>query len=185
MKLHFWYSVSRASVAGLLCVLSLGACAKGSTVIVPERDRSELVRFSWQNVNMPKDVNFDGVADFKDVQAMQLILAEGPFDVPYNEQPTVYADINGDARVEIKDLVFLADSIVPWYRAQAPLDVNGDGVISETDANAIINFLNARPPGVNPLTSPRINDLALDTNGDNGVSPIDALLVINYLNSGR
>ena len=172
-------------MVGLMCVVGLGACAKSSTVLVMQRDPSKLVRFSWQNVNMPTDVNSDGVTDFKDIEAMQLILAEGPFDVPYNEQPTVFADIDGDARVEIEDLVSLAAGIVPWYRAEAPLDVNGDGVISELDADAITNFLNARPPGVNPLTSPRINDLALDTNGNNGVSPIDLLLVINYLNARR
>ncbi|QDV25787.1 Ig-like domain-containing protein [Aureliella helgolandensis] len=63
----------------------------------------------------------------------------------------------------------------PQITVYDPLDVNGDGYISPSDALQVINLLNSE--------STEEGDMARDTNGDGHVSPIDALLVINRLNA--
>jgi len=68
----------------------------------------------------------------------------------------------------------------PWL----PVDVNGDGRVSSSDALSVINLLNT------PGASRRVDDMSdplrqpfLDVSGDGRISAHDALLVINHLNT--
>jgi hypothetical protein len=68
----------------------------------------------------------------------------------------------------------------PWL----PVDVNGDGRVSSSDALSVINLLNT------PGASRRVDDMSnplqqpfLDVSGDGRISSLDALLVINHLNT--
>ncbi len=76
----------------------------------------------------------------------------------------------------------------PWQNPINNLDVNGDGIVTNSDALLIINRLNDGR-GARPLSVPRaFSDLVLgdiDTTGDNFLSAADALRVINTLNTNR
>ncbi|MBL8870047.1 MAG: hypothetical protein JNK90_09640, partial [Planctomycetaceae bacterium] len=74
----------------------------------------------------------------------------------------------------------------PWTNETLPLDVNGDGVISATDALIIINILNASGgtlalPPIATSRSARSTPDYVDVNGDGNVGTIDALIVINRI----
>ncbi|MBN8601391.1 MAG: hypothetical protein J0M26_10215 [Planctomycetes bacterium] len=74
----------------------------------------------------------------------------------------------------------------PWTNETLPLDVNGDGVISATDALIIINILNASGgtlalPPIATSRNARSTPDYVDVNGDGNVGTIDALIVINRI----
>jgi len=68
----------------------------------------------------------------------------------------------------------------PWFNWVQPLDVNGDGFVSPSDALAIINYLNS--VGASTLDVHASANPFLDVNNDSFLSPVDALYVINALN---
>ncbi len=77
------------------------------------------------------------------------------------------------------------DETNPLHRTAAPLDINGDGVISPVDALLVINVLNnfSNLPTNDPVRAYfTIGQVKADSSGDRTVSPLDALLVVNVLN---
>lgn len=76
----------------------------------------------------------------------------------------------------------------PWQNPINFADVNGDRIVTNSDALLVINRLNDGR-GARPLAVPRaFSDLSLgdiDSTGDNFLSPADALQVINALNANR
>ena len=84
----------------------------------------------------------------------------------------------------------VADVVLPpvtgnyLHRAEMPLDVNGDNLISPLDALIVINALNSHweTEVVNPArAAATFGNSKVDTSGDAIISPRDALLVINAL----
>lgn len=77
-----------------------------------------------------------------------------------------------------KRIMFDAD----WQNPTRREDVNGDLLISPSDALNVINTLNDST--FDRVLRSRTNKLApyIDTNGDGRLSPTDALLIINFLN---
>lgn len=69
----------------------------------------------------------------------------------------------------------------PWFNSIQPLDVNGDGIVSPSDALAIVNYLNNF--GMGTLDMLATTALFLDVNGDGRCTAADALHVINALNA--
>jgi hypothetical protein len=75
--------------------------------------------------------------------------------------------------------------VSPWQNPSNPVDVNGDGIITASDALFVINFLNEHGPGQVPESEPGgsgENPIFPDVNGDGRISPVDALIIINELN---
>ncbi len=76
----------------------------------------------------------------------------------------------------------------PWQNPINSLDVNADGIVTNSDALLIINRLNDGR-GARSLSVPRaFSELSLgdiDPTGDNFLSAADALKVINTLNTNR
>tara|TARA_R110002049_G_scaffold4601_5_gene32561 strand:+ start:774565 stop:780117 length:5553 start_codon:yes stop_codon:yes gene_type:complete len=86
----------------------------------------------------------------------------------------------------------------PLQNQIAPLDVTGDGMVSQVDVFRIINFIyrNNRSTGLvaGELQTSDVNTQAsssnpvksfVDVSGDNRVTPIDVLRVVNALNRNR
>ena len=74
-----------------------------------------------------------------------------------------------------------------WHNADAPNDVNNDGVVNPIDANIIITELNLREFS-DPVTSEldeltQATSVFYDVNNDGVVSPLDAVIVIAALPS--
>ena len=69
----------------------------------------------------------------------------------------------------------------PWFNSVQPPDVNGDGMISPSDALAIVNFLNN--VGAGTLDMNATTNLFLDVNNDGKCSAADALLVVNAIDA--
>lgn len=68
----------------------------------------------------------------------------------------------------------------PWHNAALPLDVNGSGKLSATDALAVVSDLLIS--GARPVPADAGTPLFyVDTNDDNMVTPRDALIVIRHL----
>lgn len=59
-------------------------------------------------------------------------------------------------------------------------DVNGDGVVTPSDALTVINLLNTHS---GTLTPPNTLNVFPDVSGNGSLSPQDALIVINYLSA--
>src|SRR5205823_3341753 len=78
-----------------------------------------------------------------------------------------------------------------WWNAAKPVDVNADGIVTPSDALAVINNLNAQGPHQLPQGGPAEGETGtgssffVDTNNDRMVTPADALKVINALNGGE
>lgn len=73
-------------------------------------------------------------------------------------------------------------ALTGWHNADLPLDVNGSGLVTATDALIVINELNS--VGARPLLSqppPDQQPSFVDTNNNGRLSPVDALLVVNAL----
>ena len=75
----------------------------------------------------------------------------------------------------------------PWQNLGNPLDANGDGTVSASDALALINELN-HPIFIDensklPAEAPAPDAPFLDVNGDGFVTPVDVLEIINELNA--
>jgi hypothetical protein len=77
----------------------------------------------------------------------------------------------------------IVTTATPWQNPNNPLDVDGDGSVTPSDALAIINFLNA--PGYDPALPSNAAAGAnyLGVLGSDSVIPEDALQVIDYLNA--
>ncbi len=75
--------------------------------------------------------------------------------------------------------VRVVDPRITWHNRPMPLDVNNDGVVSPSDALAVINLLNS---GNGFPDNSELNRF-VDTNDDEFLTPIDALMVINHLNA--
>ncbi|HTN74332.1 MAG TPA: Ig-like domain-containing protein, partial [Pirellulaceae bacterium] len=73
----------------------------------------------------------------------------------------------------------------PWHNKTKPLDVDGDGLITPSDAVAIVNLLNFRGPGELAPPIGGAHPPYVDVDGDNFLSPTDIVLVINAINAGR
>lgn len=82
---------------------------------------------------------------------------------------------------------------VPAHNSEIPLDVNGDGQISASDAISVVSYLNrnaarSRPDGgivtgAGEASSNIALQLFYDVSEDQAVSAVDALMVVNYLNA--
>lgn len=70
----------------------------------------------------------------------------------------------------------------PWQNPNNPLDVNGDGVVSNADAQAIYDFLALGGPRPVPAP-PAVPPPYLDVHGDGVVNALDVLDVLTYLNA--
>ena len=69
----------------------------------------------------------------------------------------------------------------PWFNSVLPPDVNGDGMISPSDALAIVNFLNN--VGAGTLDMNATTYVFVDVNNDGKCSAADALLVVNAIDA--
>ncbi len=69
----------------------------------------------------------------------------------------------------------------PWQNLARPFDSDNDGTVTEDDALAMIDYLNAN--GSRMLAAPVPGDvpLYLDASGNNRVTPLDVLLIISFL----
>lgn len=71
----------------------------------------------------------------------------------------------------------------PWQNPINPLDTNGDGVLSPSDALIVINYWNSGQSRLLPTSGSTKIYGFLDVNGDGIVSPSDAIQIINQLNA--
>ena len=114
--------------------------------------------------------------------------ASAEFEIRSKDNSVINADRNVRFEAALEgfasssaDLKIVDDeSLKPWHNPANRLDVNGDGVVSPTDALLIINHLNK--VGTGRLSLPWTGRF-VDVNGDDSVSPVDALQVINFLNT--
>lgn len=73
----------------------------------------------------------------------------------------------------------------PWQNPSNPVDVNGDNILTPSDALHVINFLNENGSGQIPDSIPGGSGekpIYPDVNGDGRITPSDALIIINQLN---
>ncbi len=71
----------------------------------------------------------------------------------------------------------------PWHNQALPLDVNGDGMISPSDALAVVTELTTVGAGPLPMNPSSPPTGFYDTSGDGVLSPVDALEIITALES--
>jgi len=69
----------------------------------------------------------------------------------------------------------------PWHNPRNADDVNADGFVAPNDALAVINFLNAHPPGSGEATSA----IAQHTIGDDNIEAIFDLIAADMVSQAR
>ena len=69
-----------------------------------------------------------------------------------------------------------------WQNPKNPLDVDGNGIVEQADAQLVIDRI--LTIGTGPVDETIVPPPYFDTNGDGRVSPIDSLVVINFLLAG-
>ncbi len=69
----------------------------------------------------------------------------------------------------------------PWQNVARPFDSDNDGTVTEDDALAMIDYLNANGSRILAAPVPGDVPLYLDASGNNRVTPLDVLLIINFL----
>ena len=112
-------------------------------------------------------------------------------------------DANGDGRVDFDDATYISEylfvAVSPAPPCEAAADVNADGVISNSDALTILNWLNATGPAPSapgpdhcgPDPTPLLSCATYacpfirgDANGDGAVDGGDVTAVTNYVFNG-
>ncbi len=69
----------------------------------------------------------------------------------------------------------------PWQNPSNPLDVDGDNILSATDALVVINAINRGELGLLPERTSAVPPY-YDVDGSGSLEPLDALIIINELN---
>ncbi len=107
------------------------------------------------------------------------------YDGPDTLRYTVKDNRNGTSNAALVTIT-VTDIPEPWHNKAKPLDVDGDGFITPTDAAFVITALNALGPStLPPPTAESHPPPFIDIDGDNLLSPLDAALIITALNSGE
>jgi VCBS repeat-containing protein len=69
----------------------------------------------------------------------------------------------------------------PRHNVDQLYDVNGDGLITSSDAQRVTDYINSH--GTGPISAGDYGPDYVDVDGDNYLAPIDTLTVINYINA--
>jgi hypothetical protein len=168
-------------------ILALSACAQKSSYIAPESvvpNTPDVPNYIWKNPANPLDVNNDGEETMADLEVLETVLEErGAFPYFPHEILNMFYDVNGDRSVDGNDARIVVARFFRLHNPVLPEDVNGDGVVTEADAQAVINAIAG--PGSFRVTPEMSGPPYLDVARDNWVVPLDALRVINYMSRNR
>jgi hypothetical protein len=87
-----------------------------------------------------------------------------------------------DNATALRSFVVTVTADHPWHNYAFPVDVDGNGQVTPSDALILINEINAGRGGELSGTRDAVVAPYLDVNKDGYLSPADCLEVINYLN---
>lgn len=151
----------------------------------------EPAEIARHNPAISGDVNHDGVVDSTDLNLLNNAIIETKTRIVFPPQPgRPFFDVNGDGVISNDDYYALQKDLnthmgsyrpnLPYTNVSEPCDVNGDGAVTEADAQLVILAAKRALAGVSDVLQKSLPN-RLDVNGDGQVTAADAIWITKQL----